>query len=97
MPNRLSAIAGFVGLLLAGVPAAAQDADFRQILCRDFLATPNDQKAIFLVFLAGYLSDRNGPPILYRDRMEKLGAAIGSHCGAHPEDDIVTAARTIAP
>lgn len=95
MHNRMAVVAGLV-LLLAGAPAAAQDVDFRQISCRDFLAVPNDQKAIFLVFLAGYFTDKNSPPILYRDRMEKLGAAIGSHCGSHPDDDIVTAARTMA-
>ena len=85
---------GLLAIALIPLPTAAQDADFRTIKCKDFLALPDGQKAPLLLFIAGYHAGKNGEPILYRAKIVKLGTTIGAHCIKNREDDVMKASES---
>ena len=82
-------------ILVATSIASAQEADLRQITCRDFASFPIEQRAVILAFLAGYYASRSEPPIINRDRMINKATAMDAYCGTHRQESIVIAAESV--
>jgi hypothetical protein len=62
----LKGLVAFVvaNLSVVASTATAQEADLRQITCKDFMIVPQEQRAVILAFLAGYYAGRCEPPII---------------------------------
>lgn len=95
MFNRF-ALAVAAGLVAASA-ASAQDLDFSKIKCKDFMSAPKDEIGTVLVWLEGYYTKENAPPILYADKMLKDAQKLAEYCSAHGDDDIIKAADKVMP
>ncbi|WP_158813757.1 HdeA/HdeB family chaperone [Methylocapsa sp. S129] len=82
---------------LVAPPAMAQDLDFSKITCGQFLSSPKDQVGTILVWLEGFYTAKNAPPIMYQDKTVKDAKALDDYCNAHQEDGIIKAADTVMP
>jgi hypothetical protein len=92
-------VLGCVGAMLAGiVPAAAEDIDMSTITCKDFVSS-TDKAAIgnILVWLEGFYTAQDAPPILHVDKMTKDAGALAAYCSANPADNIIKAAEKVMP
>jgi acid stress chaperone HdeB len=94
MPPRLSIV---ILLLLAAAPAAAQDMDFSKIKCSDFIASPKDEVGSILMWLEGFYTKQNAPPIMYQAKTMKDLRALAEYCTAHGDDDLIKAAEAVMP
>ena len=83
--------------LLVAAPAAAEDLDFSKITCKQFLSAPKDQIGTILVWLEGYYTKENDPPIMYSAKSGKDAKNLAAYCVAHGDDDIIKAAETVMP
>jgi hypothetical protein len=81
----------------AAGPAASEDLDFSKISCKAFISAPKDQISTILVWLEGYYTKNNDPPIMYSDKTIKDAKALSDYCNAHPDDDVVKAADAVMP
>jgi HdeA/HdeB family protein len=94
MPPRLAILAL---LLLAAAPAAAQDMDFSKIKCSEFIASPKDEVGSILMWLEGFYTKSNAPPIMYQDKTMKDLKGLAEYCTAHGEDNLIKAADAVMP
>jgi hypothetical protein len=94
----LKAVTLIVAVTLAATSSAfAEDIDFSKLKCKDFVSAPKDQIGTILVWLEGYYTKENAPPILYTGKMMKDAEKLGEYCHAHGEDDIIKAADKVMP
>jgi acid stress chaperone HdeB len=75
--------------------SAANRLDLSTIKCKEFLSTDKDNIALILMWLAGYYSDEDAPPIVDFDKMKTDGQALGEYCGKHPDDSLITASEEV--
>ena len=74
----------FVATTFAAASAAgAADIDFSKLKCKDFIAGPKEEIGTILVWLEGYYTKENAPPILYTGKMEKDAEKLGAYCAAN--------------
>ncbi len=58
-------------LLAAATPAQAQKVDLSTITCQQFLEMKQDSISLILMWMAGYYSDQDAPPIVDFDKMKE--------------------------
>ena len=81
--------------LLNASPASAQVLDLSTIKCKDFVSSAKENIGLILMWLAGYYSDEDAPPIVDFDKMKTDGQKLGEYCAKHPDDSIITAAEEV--
>jgi hypothetical protein len=89
--------AALLGAALTAAPAGAEDLDFSKIKCKEFISAPKDQIATILVWLEGYYTKENAPPIMYADKTTKDAKGLSDYCNAHGDDDVIKAAEAVMP
>jgi hypothetical protein len=94
MPLRLALV---TLLLLTAAPAVAQDMDFSKIKCSEFIASPKDEVGSILMWLEGFYTKSNAPPIMYQDKTMKDLKGLAEYCTAHGEDNLIKAADAVMP
>ena len=52
-------------------PARAQDLDFSKITCKEFISAPKDEIGTILVWLEGFYTKENAPPVMYQAKLTK--------------------------
>ena len=82
-------------VLAAATPAQAQKVDLSTISCKQFLEMNRESISLILMWMAGYYSDQDAPPIVDFDKMKTDGRKLGEYCGKHPDDSIITAAEEV--
>jgi acid stress chaperone HdeB len=96
--RRLLAAFAATAALAISVPAFAdEDVDMSTIKCKDFLASSKDNIGTILVWLEGYYTKENDPPILHIDKMKKDAGSLGAYCKTHGDDNIIKAADQVMP
>jgi acid stress chaperone HdeB len=96
MKFRFVLAAALVAAFFTATPAsAANRLDLSTIKCKEFLSTEKDNIALILMWLAGYYSDEDAPPIVDFDKMKNDGQALGEYCGKHPDDSLITASEEV--
>ena len=85
-------IAAFVA-----APAMAEDLNFSKIKCKEFISAPKDEVSTILVWLEGFYTKENAPPIMYADKTVKDAKALSDYCNAHNDDDMIKAADAMMP
>ena len=91
---RLLAAAAFAAALTA-TPAAAQKIDLSTVTCKDFLESGQDNISYVLMWLHGFYTSQDDPPIIDFDKMKERGAKLGEYCRANPTNGLITAAEEV--
>jgi acid stress chaperone HdeB len=98
MKQLLAAFAATIVIASTIVPAfAADDIDMSTIKCKDFLTSGDDEMGMILVWLQGYYTKENDPPVLRVDKMKTDAGNLGKYCKEHGSDGLITAANKVMP
>jgi acid stress chaperone HdeB len=78
----------------ATFPAQAQKQQFdlSLVTCKQFLEYDKDNMSLLLMWLDGYYSDEDAPPIVDFDKMGENGKKLGDYCRKNPGHSVITAA-----
>jgi acid stress chaperone HdeB len=90
----LSAILVAVSLAVAA-PAQAQKLDLSTVTCKQFLESGKENISLILMWLAGYYSDEDDPPIVDFDKMKTDAEKLGEYCGKNLTTGVITAAEEV--
>jgi acid stress chaperone HdeB len=82
----------FLAACLFAAPALAQKVDLSTITCKDFFEGPQDRVSHVVMWLDGYYSDEDAPPIVDFDRMKKRIEELAVFCARNPAMGLITAA-----
>jgi len=81
--------------LLASPPAQAQKLDLSTITCKDFIESSKENIGLILMWLAGYYSDEDDPPVVDFDKMKSDAEKLGAYCAKNPTISLITAAESV--
>jgi acid stress chaperone HdeB len=81
--------------LLASQPAQAQKLDLSTIQCKDFIESSKENIGLILMWLAGYYSDEDDPPVVDFDKMKSDAEKLGAYCAQNPTISLITAAESV--
>jgi hypothetical protein len=90
-------IASILVVTFSAAPAMAQDLDFSKITCKEFVSAPKDEITTILVWLEGFYTKENDPPVMYAEKTKKDAKALSDYCNAHADDDVIKAADAVMP
>jgi hypothetical protein len=90
-------VASILAAAFVAVPASAQDLDFSKITCKEFISAPKDEITTILVWLEGFYTKENDPPIMYAEKTKKDAKSLSDYCNAHADDDVIKAADAVMP
>jgi acid stress chaperone HdeB len=81
----------------AAFPAQAQKQQFdlSLITCKQFFEYSKDNLSIMLMWLDGYYSEDDAPPIVDFDKMAENSKKLGEYCGKNPGHSVITAADKV--
>ena len=81
----------------AAVPAQAQKQQFdlSTMTCKRFFEYDKDNLAIMLMWLDGYYSEDDAPPIVDFEKMKENSRKLGEYCGKNPTHSVITAADKV--
>jgi acid stress chaperone HdeB len=83
--------------LLAATPVQAQKVDLSTITCKQFLDMNKDSIGLIMMWMAGYYSDQDAPPVVDFDKMKEDAEKLAGYCAKNPSVGLITAAEeTIA-
>jgi acid stress chaperone HdeB len=77
--------------LLAGGPAQAQKLDLSTVTCKQFLDSGKENISLIMMWIAGFYTDADDPPIVDFDKMKGDTAKLSEHCGKNPGTNLITA------
>ncbi len=81
--------------LLTSPPAQAQKLDLSTITCKDFIESSKENIGLILMWLAGYYSDEDDPPVVDFDKMKSDAEKLGAYCAKNPTISLITAAESV--
>jgi acid stress chaperone HdeB len=97
--NGVVAMKLFAGLLAAGMiacsPAWADDIDLSTMTCKQFLSAKDETIKLILTWLDGYYKDQDDPPVIDTDQFVDDAKKLGTYCGEHPDQGLITAADKV--
>jgi acid stress chaperone HdeB len=76
-------------------PAKAQQIDLSTITCKDFFEGNKDQIQFVIVWLMGFYTGEDDPPILDFAKMKDKAEKLGAYCGKNPTHGLITAAEQV--
>jgi acid stress chaperone HdeB len=82
-------------MLAAATPASAQKLDLSTVTCKQFLESGKENIGLVLVWLQGYWTDEDDPPILDFDKMKGDAEKLGAYCATNPASGLITAANAV--
>ena len=74
---------------------AAEQLDLSTVKCKEFLESSKDNIRLILMWLEGYYSDEDAPPVVDFDKMLVNGKKLGEYCGKNPGHSVITAADIV--
>lgn len=80
---------------LITMPAAAQKIDLSTVTCKDFLESGQDNISYILMWMHGFYTGTDDPPIIDFDKMKERGGKLGEYCREHPTNGLITAAEEV--
>jgi acid stress chaperone HdeB len=81
--------------LSAATPASADKLDLSKVTCQQFLQSGKDNIGLVLMWLHGYWTDEDAPPIVDFDKMGSDAEKIGAYCGKNPAKGFMDAAEAV--
>ncbi|MCC6887168.1 MAG: hypothetical protein IT536_01310 [Hyphomicrobiales bacterium] len=80
-------------ILASATPATAQKVDLSTITCGQFLKMSQESISLILMWMAGYYSDEDAPPVVDFDKMKEDAAKLRAYCTKNPDVGLITAAE----
>jgi acid stress chaperone HdeB len=79
------------------LPAQAQKQQFdlSVVTCKQFFEYNKENLSLMLMWLDGYYSEDDAPPIVDFDKMTENGRKLGEYCGQNPTHSVITAADKV--
>ena len=79
------------------VPAEAQKQQFdlSTVTCKQFFEYNKENLSLMLMWLDGYYSEDDAPPIVDFDKMTENSKKLGEYCGKNPGHSVITAADKV--
>ena len=93
MKLLLGIVIAFV--LASAPPASAQRLDLSTVTCKQFVESSKENIGLILMWLHGYWTDADDPPIIDFDRLQSDAEKLGAYCGRNPGDGLITAAEAV--
>ena len=81
--------------LTAATPATAQKLDLSKVTCKQFLESGKENIGLVLMWLHGYWTEEDDPPIVDFDKMGSDAEKIGAYCGKNPAKGFMEAAEAV--
>jgi acid stress chaperone HdeB len=81
--------------LFVVAPAQAQKLDLSTVTCKQFLESSKDNVSLILMWLEGYYTDEDDPPIVDFDKMKTDAQALAEYCAKNPTIGLITAAEEV--
>jgi len=77
----------------ATLPAQAQKQQFDLsiVTCKQFFEYSKENLSLMLMWLDGYYSEDDAPPIVDFDKMGENSKKLGEYCGKNPGHSVITA------
>ena len=76
-------------------PASAQVLDLSTIKCKDFVESGERNISLILMWLQGYYTEEDDPPLIDFDKMAENGKKLGEYCCKNPTAGVITAADAV--
>jgi acid stress chaperone HdeB len=80
---------------VAITPAAAQKLDLSTVTCKQFLDSGERTMSMVLMWLTGFLTDEDEPPIVDFDKLKVDAGKLGDYCRKNPTTNLMTAAEEV--
>jgi len=82
--------------LCTAVPAQAQQQlDLASARCKEFLDSSKENAGLIVMWLQGYYSEEDAPPIVDFEKLKANNVKIGDYCRKFPAHSISTAAEKV--
>jgi acid stress chaperone HdeB len=82
-------------IVWSALPAEAEQLDLSTVKCRQFFEYNKENLSLMLMWLDGYYSEDDAPPIVDFDKMMENSKKLGEYCGKNPEHSVITAAEKV--
>ena len=76
-------------------PAKAQQIDLSTITCKDFFEGNKERIEFVIVWLMGFYTGEDDPPILDFAKMKDKAGKLGAYCAKNPAHGLITAAEQV--
>jgi len=77
------------------VQAQKQQFDLSIVTCKQFFEYNKENLSLMLMWLDGYYSEDDAPPIVDFDKMAENSKKLGEYCGKNPGHSVITAADKV--
>ena len=81
--------------IAATAPAQAQQLDLATVRCKEFSDSTKENTGLIVMWLQGYYSEENVPPVVDFDKMKVNGGKVGEYCCKFPGHSVITAADKV--
>ena len=92
---KILPMAMIAATIAATVPAQAQQLDLATVSCKEFSDSSKENTGLIVMWLQGYYSEENAPPVVDFDKMKVNGGKIGEYCRKYPGHSVITAADKV--
>ena len=75
--------------------AQKQQFDLSVVTCKQFFEYNKENLSLMLMWLDGYYSEDDAPPIVDFDKMGENSKKLGEYCGKNPSHSVITAADKV--
>jgi acid stress chaperone HdeB len=79
----------------AVTPASAQVLDLSTVKCKDFVESGERNISLILMWVQGYYTEEDDPPLIDFGKMAENGKKLGEYCGKNPSAGLITAADEV--
>ena len=80
---------------LSAADGSAQVVDLSVITCKEFLDSGKESIGYIMMWLDGYYTGEDDPPVVDFDKMKQRGEKHGEHCAKNPSQGLLTAADEV--
>jgi acid stress chaperone HdeB len=81
--------------LVAAAPASAQRLDLSTVTCKQFLDSDERSITLIVMWLTGFFTDEDEPPIVDFDKLKSDTGKMGEYCRKNPATKLMTAAEEV--
>jgi acid stress chaperone HdeB len=65
--------------------------DLSTVKCKDFVESGERNISLILMWIQGYYTEEDDPPLIDFDKMAENGKKLGAYCGKNPGAGLITA------
>jgi acid stress chaperone HdeB len=81
--------------LVTITPVAAQKLDLSTVTCKQFLDSGERTMSMVLMWLTGFFTDEDEPPVVDFDKLKIDAGKLGDYCRKNPTTNLMNAAEEV--